>query len=68
MLAAGGGIGMGASFVTAPYVARGELIPVLCDFSVERDSITALWPENRRTNPGVRAALKMLEVAFYDRS
>lgn len=68
MLAAGGGIGMGASFVTAPYLARGELVPVLADFSVERNSITALWPESRRTNPGVRAALEMLAQAFNDQS
>ena len=67
MLVAGGGIGMGASFVTASHVARGTLIPVLGDFAVERAGITALWPESRRTNPGVRAALKMLQEAFNDR-
>jgi DNA-binding transcriptional LysR family regulator len=68
MLAADGGIGMGASFVTAPYVARGDLIPVLGDFAVERSGITALWPESRRTNPAVRAALEMLQEAFNDQS
>lgn len=64
MLAAGAGIGMGATFVTAPYVARGELVPVLQAFAVERSSITALWPESRRANPAVRAALDMLRQAF----
>ena len=67
MLAAGAGIGMGAPFVTAPYVARGELVPVLGDFAVERTSITAIWPESRRTNPAVRAALEMLQEAFAQR-
>jgi len=67
MLAAGAGIGVGAPFVTAPYVARGELVPVLGDFAVERTSITAIWPESRRTNPAVRAALEMLQEAFAQR-
>ncbi|MFC3579944.1 LysR family transcriptional regulator [Sphingomonas hylomeconis] len=64
MLVAGAGIGMGATFVTAPFVARGELLPVLGDFMVERSAITAVWPESRRTNPAVRAALDMLGEAF----
>ena len=67
MLAAGAGIGMGATFVTVPYVARGELLPVLADFAVEQDSITALWPESRRTNPAVRAALDRLAEVFARR-
>jgi DNA-binding transcriptional LysR family regulator len=41
-LAAEGGIGMAATFVTAPHVARGELVPVLSQFAVVRDNITAL--------------------------
>ena len=67
VLAAGGGIGMAATFVTAPYVARGELVPVLADFAVERDNITALWPRSRRTNPAVRAFLTALQASFRDR-
>jgi len=66
-LAAGGGIGMSASFVAAPYVARGELVPVLQEFAVERHNITAIWPESRRANPAVRASLTMLQEAFHDR-
>ncbi len=42
ILAAGAGMGMGATFVTAPYVKRGELVPVLEDFAVERNNIIAL--------------------------
>ena len=59
-LVAGGGIGISATFVAAPYVARGELALVLGDFAVERDNITALWPSSRRTNPAVRAFLEHL--------
>lgn len=66
-LAAGGGIGVAATFIAAPYVARGELVPVLSDFAVERHNITALWPESRRTNPAVRAFLTLLQEAFQER-
>lgn len=66
-LAAGGGIGIAATFLTAPLVARGELVPVLSDFAVERHNITALWPESRRTNPAVRAFLTLLQEVFQER-
>ncbi|MBS1165089.1 MAG: LysR family transcriptional regulator [Proteobacteria bacterium] len=66
-LAAGGGIGIGATFIAAPYVARGELVPVLSEFAVERHNITALWPESRRTNPAVRAFLDLLQTTFRER-
>ncbi|WP_102960351.1 LysR family transcriptional regulator [Mangrovicella endophytica] len=66
MLVAGGGIGMAATFVTAPYVARGELVPVLSPFAVLRDNITALWPASRRTNPAVRAFLLTLHETFRE--
>lgn len=65
-LAAGGGIGMSASFVAAPYVARGELVPLLQEFAVERHNITAIWPESRSANPAVRAFLTMLQDVFQD--
>lgn len=66
-LAAGGGIGISATFIAAPYVARGELVPVLSEFAVERHNITALWPESRRTNPAVRAFLALLQEIFQER-
>lgn len=66
-MVAGGGIGMSASFVAAPHVARGELVPVLREFAVERHNITAIWPESRRANPAVRAFLTMLQDVFQDR-
>jgi hypothetical protein len=36
-------------------VERGELVPVLSEFAVDRSAITALWPESRRGSPGVKA-------------
>jgi DNA-binding transcriptional LysR family regulator len=54
-MAAGGGIGIAASFAAAGHVARGELTPVLAAYAVDRDVLTALWPESRRANPAVRA-------------
>lgn len=66
-LVAGGGIGIIATFIAAPYVARGELLPVLADFAVDRKNITALWPENRGTNPAVRAFLPHLQEVFRER-
>ncbi|KQU79588.1 LysR family transcriptional regulator [Mesorhizobium sp. Root695] len=66
-LAAGGGIGISATFIAAPYVARGELVPVLSEFAVKRHNITALWPESRRTNPAVRAFLTRLHEVFQER-
>ena len=66
-LAAGGGIGVSATFITAPYVARGELVPVLAEFAVERQNITALWPESRNANPAVRAFLTHLQSLFQER-
>lgn len=67
ILAAGGGVGVAAEFIAAPYVARGELVPILTNFAVERHNITALWPESRRANPAVRAFLILLQKTFKDR-
>ena len=67
ILAAGGGIGISATFIAAPYVARGELVQVLPEYAVGRRNITALWPESRRANPAVRAFLTLLQEVFQDR-
>ncbi|NKN14282.1 LysR family transcriptional regulator [Rhizobium laguerreae] len=67
MLVAGGGIGIVATFLAAPHVARGELVPVLPEFAVERHNITALWPESRKTNPAVRAFIARLQDVFRER-
>lgn len=66
-IAAGGGVGVGASFMAAPSVARGELVPILTGFAVTRQNVTAIWPENRRSNPAVRAFLRLL-IAHTDHS
>lgn len=58
------GAGIGATFIAAPLVERGELVPVLTKFAVDRHNVTALWLESRRANPAVRAFLAMLHDAF----
>lgn len=65
-LAAGGGIGISPTYVAAPYVKRGELVPVFPEFAVDRFVITALWPESRRGNPNVKAFLQFLQEIFPD--
>jgi len=64
VVAAGGGIGMSPTYVAAPYVARGELKPLFPEFTVDRASITALWPESRRGSPNVKAFVGLLEELF----
>ncbi|MEE7494669.1 LysR substrate-binding domain-containing protein [Methylobacterium oryzae] len=64
VLVAGGGIGISPTYIAAPYVGRGLLVPVLQDFAVERSVFTALWPESRRGNPNVKAFLAFLEEIF----
>lgn len=59
-VAAGAGIGMATSFMAASWVKRGELMPVLSEFSVERDNISAVWHQSRRSNPAVRAFLEFM--------
>ena len=66
-LVAGGGIGLTASFIAAPHVASGTLVPVLASYAVERHNITAPWPESRRANPAVRAFLALLQDLFRER-
>ncbi|TFW27914.1 LysR family transcriptional regulator [Duganella callida] len=64
MLVAQGGIGISPTYVAARYVQRGELVPVLAECAVDRSTITALWPQSRRSNPNVRAFLSFLEEVF----
>lgn len=60
----GGGIGISATYIAGPYVARGELVPVLKNYSTDRHHITALWPESRRGNPTVKAFVAFLVDLF----
>ncbi|MCJ8206448.1 LysR substrate-binding domain-containing protein [Pseudomonas sp. RGM2987] len=64
VLAAGGGIGITPHYVAAPYVRRGELVPILPQFTVERFVITALWPQSRRGSPNVKAFIAFLIELF----
>ena len=64
ILVAGGGIGISPTYIAAPYVERGALMPVLQEFAVERSMITALWPESRRGSPNVKAFLAFLGEVF----
>ena len=64
IVVAGGGIGISPTYVAAPYVARGVLVPVLREFAVERSAIVALWPESRRSSPTVTVLLAFLEEVF----
>ncbi|AZF16115.1 MULTISPECIES: LysR family transcriptional regulator [unclassified Pseudomonas] len=63
-LAAGGGIGISPTYVAAPFVLRGELVPVFPEYAVDRFVITALWPESRRGNPNVKVFVDFLQEVF----
>jgi DNA-binding transcriptional LysR family regulator len=63
-LAAGGGVGISPTYVAAPLVRRGELVPVFPEYAVDHFMITALWPESRRGSPNVKAFIKFLIETF----
>ena len=65
ILAAGGGIRISPTYIAAPYIRRGELVPVLAQFMlIDKLDITALWPESRRGSPNVKAFVGFLEEVF----
>lgn len=61
---AGGGIGIMPTYLAASHVKRGELVPVMPKYAVNRSNITALWPESRRASPNVKAFLALLSDVF----
>ncbi|TAU79625.1 LysR family transcriptional regulator (plasmid) [Rhizobium leguminosarum] len=61
---AGGGICISPTYVAAPFVKAGLLVPVLAEFAVDLFPITALWPESRRGNPNVNAFVAFLQGVF----
>lgn len=63
-LAAGAGIGISATYIAAPYVKRGELVPVLFEYAYDRFQLHAIWPESRRSNPAVKAFIAFLQEVF----
>lgn len=62
----GGGVAVSPAYVAAPYVIRGELVPILKEYRSETREICALWPESRRYNPGVRAFVSFLGDIFKE--
>lgn len=64
IVVAGGGIGISPTFVAAPYVERGLLVPLLHTYFAPRWAMTALWPEGRRSSPNVKAFLGFLAEIF----
>jgi len=64
IVVAGGGIGVSPTYIAAPYLESGELVPVLKEYAVDRFNITALWPESRRGNPTVKAFVAFLGEVF----
>ena len=64
VIAAGGGIGITPTFVAAPHVRRGEFVPLLREYFRPRSTITALWPESRRSSPNVKAFIAHLLDVF----
>ncbi|WP_208247784.1 LysR family transcriptional regulator (plasmid) [Rhizobium sp. T1470] len=64
ILVAGGGIGISPTYIAAPYLERGELVPVLKEYAIDRYNITALWPESRRGNPTVKGFVAFLGEVF----
>ncbi|MGF6859142.1 LysR family transcriptional regulator [Paraburkholderia sp. CI3] len=63
-LAAGAGVGISATYIAAPFVRRGELVPVLFEYAHDRFQLHALWPESRRSNPAVKAFIAFLQELF----
>lgn len=64
VVAAGGGIGISPTYVAAPFVKRGEMIPVFAKYQVDKFAITALWPVSRRGSPNVKVFLEFLSALF----
>ncbi|WLS77291.1 LysR substrate-binding domain-containing protein [Erwinia pyri] len=64
VIAAGGGIGFLATYMSAQQVRNGTLVPVMPEYAFDRAWITALWPESRRNSLNVRAFTEMLGRIF----
>lgn len=64
VVAAGGGIGISPTYVAAPFVKRGEMVPVFAQHQVDKFAITALWPVSRRGSPNVKVFLEFLSALF----
>ncbi len=56
----GAGIALLATYIAAPFIRAGTLVPLLPDFAVEHAPVTLVLPESRRLNPAVRALIDLL--------
>ncbi len=59
-----------SAFASPAYldVERGLLLPVLNEFSVDRATITAIWPERRLGSPTVKAFISYRGGVFFART
>lgn len=64
VLVGGGGIGVLATYIAASAVARGELVPLLDEYTFNSSMISAVWPESRRSSPSVKAFVAFLVKIF----
>lgn len=64
VIAAGGGIGISPTYVAAPFVRRGEMVPVFPQYQIDKFTINALWPVSRRGSPNVRVFVDFLTSLF----
>lgn len=64
ILVGGGGIGVLATYIAASAVARGELVPLLNEYTFDSSIISAVWPESRRGSLNVKAFVAFLTEIF----
>ncbi|RYX91969.1 MAG: LysR family transcriptional regulator [Comamonadaceae bacterium] len=60
----GGGIGVLATYVAAAAMARGELVTLFNDYTFDSSTISAVWPESRRSSPAVKAFVAFAAEVF----
>jgi DNA-binding transcriptional LysR family regulator len=58
------GIALEPAFVVGPAVRRGELVPILCDWSIATIPLQAVYPDNRHIAVKVRAFVDFLAKRF----
>ena len=61
---AGAGIGLAPSFLCHDAVEAGELVRVLPRWSVERATLSMLWPATRQRSPRVQAFVELATSYF----
>ncbi|SFM54941.1 LysR family transcriptional regulator [Rugamonas rubra] len=64
---AGTGIATTASFIVHEDVRRGELVRVLCDYTIRPRELYVLYPQNRHLSPKVRAFVDFASALYQQR-